>query len=83
MTLEEAKAAFQAIFTIYRNPSDYPGHIVVRAWYGNVPSQVFLVLASVDDARAVLQGLYWQGGCVGQCVSRSQNDDPCIVESWI
>jgi len=76
MNLEEAKAAFPPIFTIYRNPRDFfPGRTVVRAWYGNVPSPAFLVLDSVDDARAVLRGLY--------CLGRFDNDDPAIVESWI
>ena len=75
MNLEEAKAAFPPIFVIYRKPRDFPSRIVVRAWYGNVPSPAFLVLDSVDDARAVLRGL--------SCLGRFENDDPCIVESWI
>lgn len=75
MNLEEAKSAFPPIFTIYRNPRDFPNRIVVRAWYGNVPSPVHLVLDSVGDARAVLHGLCF--------LPRSENDDPAIIESWI
>jgi hypothetical protein len=75
MNLEEAKTAFCPIFVIYQNPRDFPNRTVVRAWYGNVPSPVFLVLDSVDDARAVLRGLF--------CLGRSENDDTAIVESWI
>jgi hypothetical protein len=75
MNLEEAKAAFPPIFAIYRNPRDFPNRIVVRAWYGNVPSPVELVLDSVDDARAILRGLF--------CMGRSENDDPAILESWV
>ena len=75
MNLEEAKLAFPPILTIYRNPRDFPNRIVVRAWYGNVPSPVHLVLDSVGDARAILRDLV--------CIPRSRLDDPAIVESWI
>ena len=75
MNLEEAKRAFPPIFTIYRSPRDFPNRIVVRAWYGNVPSPVHLVVDSVGDARAVLLGLV--------LLPRSENDHPAIVESWI
>jgi hypothetical protein len=75
MNLQEAKSGFPAIYVIYRSPRDFPRKIVVRAWYGNVPSPVQVVLDTVDDARAILNGL--------SCLGRSENDDPCIVESWI
>lgn len=69
------------MFTIYRRPKDYPDKFVVRRWViaGGEPKPDDLplaVVASLEEARRVLPpGLH--------CLGRGDNDDPCIVESWV
>lgn len=78
MTLKEAMERYPGIFCIYRNPSDFPGKIVMRLWFGTVPEGEAAVFDTVEEARqAAIQ-------CgADTCLGRFVNDDPCIVESWI
>jgi len=68
------------IWTVYENPSDYPGKFVVRAWEAingkPVPREDCTVSDTLDKARAsVPEGLVR--------MDRGDDDDPCIVETWI
>lgn len=72
-----------SMFTIYANPDDFPGKHVVRIWSiwkGETIARPNLephwIATSLEGARASLpKGLV--------CLSRNDEDDPCIVESWI
>jgi hypothetical protein len=65
------------LYVIYRFPSDYPEHFVVRCWYGPVPDQEpFCLAPTLEAARAALPpGLAH--------LARDPNDDPAIAEVWI
>ena len=69
------------IFTVYRNPSDYPGRFVVRRFRiaGGI-ARADVEPWSVDDTifearKAIPEGLTW--------MSRSDRDDPVIAEVWL
>jgi hypothetical protein len=71
-------------FTIYKNPSDYPGRYVLRRWEWGLhtggqpkPDQdPTYVGESLENARAnVPEGLI--------CVCRAPADDPVIIETWL
>ena len=68
------------MWTVYQNPSDYPGSWVARVWTVSaggppVPGPV-VVASSLDAVRDALPpGLYR--------VPAAPGDDPAIVESWL
>lgn len=69
-----------ALYTIYRNPSDYPGLFVLRRTLVSaavVPDQEPMrICSTLSEVRAALPtGAYNLG--------REASDDPCIVETWI
>jgi hypothetical protein len=68
------------VWTVYENPSDYPGRWVVRAFdvtaHGVQARAHCTVTSTLDAARAVLPpGLTPLG--------RNADDDPAIYESWV
>jgi hypothetical protein len=69
------------VFTIYRDPLDNPGRIVVRRFtiHANDPRadrEPLYVGDSLDEARAhVPLGLI--------CFTRDEGDDRAVVESWM
>jgi hypothetical protein len=69
------------IYTIYKNPSDYPDKHVVRLWEvskeGVLPhTNPIIVCDTLEQARlAIPKGLVSTG--------RKPDDDPVIVESYI
>lgn len=66
-----------AMWTVYKNPRDYPDKYVARKALvpGGVTNDMF-VADSLDEVRALLPpGLYR--------LSRSEHDDPVIVETWL
>lgn len=69
------------IWTVYQNPSDFPGKFVVRAsaiLAGRVvmdPEATCVVETLEEARRAIPPGLYRQ--------PRQRLDDPCIVEVWL
>lgn len=70
-----------AVFTVYRNPSDHPGCIVVRRFtvHANGPRadrEPLYVGDSLDEARAHIPlGLI--------CFTRDEGDDVAVLESWM
>lgn len=70
-----------SIFTIYNNPSDYPGKFVVRRWVvadgQERRDDGYLVLEdTLEAARLRLpQGMVR--------MNRNDDDDPVIVENWL
>jgi hypothetical protein len=71
-------------FTVYANPLDYPGLIVVRGWRieaGRVVPEAAPLYVGRDlaEARAALLAL--DPGLVR--LPRDRTDDAAILESWI
>jgi hypothetical protein len=67
-------------FTIYDHPKDYPDHFVARGWLiedGEAkPTNALLFAESLENLRKQLPvGLF--------CLTRHENDDPNIIETWI
>jgi len=69
------------LWTVYDHPSDYPHNFVARKFLvddkGSTPTHAVIVADSIDCIRRqlVLWGL--------TCLTRSRDDDPNIVETWI
>lgn len=70
------------LWTIYKNPSDYPGKFVARKWVCDgkdnhpIPDFKALVRDTLREIReAIPQGMHR--------MKRHPSDDACIVETWI
>lgn len=72
-------------YTIYRNPSDFPGKLVVRGWdIEDGKTAMAPDAIAVDDTEVALQTLRAsldEQGLV--CIGRHVMDDPVILETWI
>lgn len=70
-----------ATWTIFHNPTDYPGKMVVRKFIARngavIPSaEPLCICDTLEECRArIPRGLI--------LTPRSPEDDPVIVESWI
>lgn len=71
------------MFTVYSNPSDYPGLYVARRWLvghrvivSDTDSAV-LRSTNLEDLRDQLASKRLTP------IARDPSDDPCIVETWI
>lgn len=69
-------------WTVYANPSDFPGQHVARRWAVRPgspepdPCAVCIVRDTLAEVRAALPpGLYRR--------PRASDDDPTIVETWL
>lgn len=69
------------LFTIYRSPSDFAGHFVVRPWRASAgavtPGPIGCVCDTLGDARMQLRAM----GLAR--LARAPGDDPVIVETWV
>lgn len=68
------------MWVIYERPRDYPAYYVVRRWevdaQGARPTQEHSLHASLQEAReAIPAGL--------ALLTRSDQDEPQIVETWL
>lgn len=64
------------LYTIYSNPSDFPGKFVVRHFEGAEPRETVIVADTLHEARSALPpGL--------ARIVRSPGDDPVILETWL
>lgn len=68
-------------YTIYANPSDYPGLYVVRKWriesHGLIAGElIHPPVKTLEAARACIPA----GLC---CIPRDAKDDPVVVEIWL
>ena len=68
------------LFVIYDHPKDYPGHFVVRRWFGTrwatIATDDFALTDTIESARAeVPEGLVR--------IPHQTGEDPVIVETWI
>lgn len=78
LALEVARTRYPPIWTIYDHPSDYPDHVTVRVWYGELSEPNVALVQSIEEARTYVLSA---GACM--CLRRLPDDDPVIVESWI
>jgi len=68
------------MFTIYRNPKDFPPGYAIRRWLvtdqGPVAEEGRGGIWSLDEVRSMIPpGLHR--------MERQPEDDPCIVEVWL
>ena len=64
------------IWTIYFDPSDFPGLYVARKFNVDKPTKEFKTAKTLEEIRlAIPQGLF--------CIPADPSDDPVIVESWL
>ena len=67
-------------FTIYKNPSDFPPGYAIRKWSiterGPIAEEGRGGIWSIDEVRALIPSGYAR-------LERMEEDDPCIVETWI
>lgn len=73
-------------WTIYQNPSDYPGKHVVRRWFtrrnhGQVETMADVVPVAVADSLEAARRALPLSACAR--LARDPQDDPCIVEVWL
>jgi len=75
-----------SIFTVYKNPRDYPGRFVVRRFEVSVasvePLPVAVPVAVVDTLAEARMAIRRAHPCAA-CMARADSDEPQIVESWI
>lgn len=69
------------MWVVYDRPSDYPAHYVARQHVvgiaGQQPTDRAMVSDTLDSIRLALANL----GLT--CITRSADDDPAIVETWL
>ena len=67
------------IFVVYDHPTDFPDHVVARLWITKPERPIHLVLraSAVEPLRDFLDA------CGLVHLSRSPDDDPTILETWI
>lgn len=65
-----------AIWVVYENPTDFPGHFVARKWLMETPTTELLLDTCLEELRKKLPpGL--------ARLARADIDDPKIVETWL
>jgi len=64
------------IFTLYHNPTDFPGKYVMRLFDGKNPTRLIAVKDTLEAARATVPKIFYR-------VPRKDTDDPFIVETWL
>ena len=79
--MDPSSEPFLVVYTIYENPTDYPGKFVVRKHDviagSSTPAELPCAIASsLDEARKTIPD-----GMVN--IQRLPEDEPQIVESWI
>ena len=63
------------IWTVYDHPRDYPDHYVARLWRGETPTETVLRASTLAELHAMLPAGLAR-------LSRMEDDDPVIVETW-
>jgi hypothetical protein len=70
-----------AMWTVYDSPSDYPGKFVARRFYvdasGVKPSGSIIIAENLETVRYILCA---EMGLIR--LTRNEEDDPKIVETW-
>lgn len=81
------------MWTIYRDPRDYPGKVVARRWVverigtaaGERPTEDVIVGAELDEVRDKLHAYPHrpEHHFCGVMLARDPADEPQIVETWL
>ena len=80
-TLKEADTTgIMPMAVIYKKPKEYPDNYVVRIFDGKTgkPTNLAILRNTMEECRKDIQNSGYT--C---CFSRSEYDDPIIMESWI
>lgn len=65
------------MYTVYDNPTDYPGKYVVRRWkLLNAEADPLIVADTLEEARAAIPPHLF-------CIPRQPEDDRAVKEVWI
>lgn len=65
------------IWTVYENPTDFPGKFVARLWDLDQPTDQIKVADTLREIRAELMPLGLHR------LERQPEDDPHILETWL
>jgi hypothetical protein len=65
------------IWTVYKQPRDYPNSYVARLWHGEKPTDSIVVAPDLESLRELLAEMNLTP------IPRWADDDPCIVEVWL
>jgi hypothetical protein len=65
------------IWTVYENPSDFPGKFVARLFINDKPTSLIMV---TDELKVIRRRLQNKGFVR---LPRATTDDPVIVECWL
>jgi hypothetical protein len=79
---EAAKRGILINWVIYDHPKDFPDGFIARRW--EVGGGLREPLATEDALTGTLANLrsgFWRAGLT--CLTRSPEDDPKIVETWL
>ena len=63
-------------FTVYEKPTDFPDKFAVRLFDGDKPTRLLCIKNTLSQARAAIPKGFLR-------VTRSEKDDPKIVETWL
>jgi hypothetical protein len=64
------------LWTVYENPSDFPGLFVARPFNGEEATDVHIAAPKLETIRGMMEMMGMS------CLSRHEKDDPTIVETW-
>jgi len=64
------------VFTVYYNPTDFPGKYVVRLFDGPQPTRLMAIADTLEAIRKTIPPLF-------HCIPRDTKDDKIIVETWL
>lgn len=64
------------LIVVYYNPIDFSGKFVARVFDSNLPTNDYIVKKRLEEIREAIPSRFVR-------LSRSEDDDPVIVETWI
>jgi len=71
------------IWTVYKNPTDYPGQYAARRWVLDQRTDDVYANESLDMVRTWIDYSARRHGVIPVRLERDTNDDPAVLENWI
>jgi len=72
------------LWTVYKNPKDYPGAYVARRFETDQPTGECYAHVELNRVREwVIEQSLALNHCYTFCLTREPGDDPCILEVWM
>jgi len=65
------------MWVLYDHPEDFPDHYIARRYNLTVPTENYITNVKLESLRIRLES----EGYIR--ISRTIDDDPCVVECWI